>query len=160
MRSAFALAAVLIALVAPGLAQLTGTIDGTVLDETGAVISTATLLLSETATGQARTSNSSTDGYFRFVDLRPDSYTLTVHATGFTELKLEGLELTLGQQMTTRPVLKISEVHQIEFRSSFYNLCNNVNLGNPNSSQNSPTFGQILGTGTPRVIEFALRFAF
>jgi Carboxypeptidase regulatory-like domain/TonB-dependent Receptor Plug Domain len=51
----------------------------------------------------------------------------------------------------------------LQFRAEFYNLFNNVNLGNPNAVMTSPLFGQIssLATGAaPRVIQFALKLSF
>jgi hypothetical protein len=35
-----------------------------------------------------------------------------------------------------------------------------VNLGNPNTSQNSANFGRITSAGTPRVMQGALRLSF
>jgi hypothetical protein len=49
---------------------------------------------------------------------------------------------------------------RIEFRASFYNIFNHANLGAPGNTQNSPSFGEILSTSTPRNIEFSLRLSF
>ena len=55
---------------------------------------------------------------------------------------------------------KIYEGSQLSFRASFYNALNHANLGNPTSNLSSPSFGQILTSGDPRVIELGLRLAF
>ena len=53
------------------------------------------------------------------------------------------------------------EGHELMFRAEFCNLTNNTNFANSVNSMTAPTFGQILGaTGTPRVIEFALKYIF
>jgi hypothetical protein len=55
----------------------------------------------------------------------------------------------------------VTEESQIQFRAEFFNLFNNVNFGNPNSSLTSSTFGRITGqNGDPRIIQFALKFFF
>jgi hypothetical protein len=52
------------------------------------------------------------------------------------------------------------ERYGLEFRSSFYNAFNHINLTNPDGNRNSGTFGQILNATDPRVIEFGLRLAY
>jgi hypothetical protein len=52
------------------------------------------------------------------------------------------------------------ERHQVQFRSEFFNVTNRVNLNNPNSSLISPSFGRILGAGTARQIQLALKYSF
>ncbi len=55
----------------------------------------------------------------------------------------------------------ITESKRIEFRTSFYNLFNHPNLGNPNTTVLNATFGRITSmSNNPRVIEFGLKFAF
>jgi hypothetical protein len=52
------------------------------------------------------------------------------------------------------------EGHQMEFRAEFFNLFNHANLNNPNSTFTSNVFGRITSAGEPRIIQFALRYAF
>ncbi len=54
----------------------------------------------------------------------------------------------------------ITERHRLQFRGEFFNLANHANLGNPNGGLSSPQFGRITTAGNPRVIQFALRYAF
>lgn len=54
----------------------------------------------------------------------------------------------------------ITERHKLQFRSEFFNLFNHANLGNPNTNQSSGNFGKITSTGSPRVIQFALKYMF
>lgn len=51
----------------------------------------------------------------------------------------------------------------LQFRADFFNLFNNVNLANPNTTLTSPSFGKIsalCANATPRVIQFALKVLF
>jgi hypothetical protein len=52
------------------------------------------------------------------------------------------------------------ERHQIQFRSEFFNLFNRVNLGSPNASLISPSFGRILSADAARQIQLALKYMF
>jgi hypothetical protein len=45
-------------------------------------------------------------------------------------------------------------------RIEAFNAFNWINLGTPNTSQNSPNFGRITNAGTPRVMQGALRVSF
>jgi hypothetical protein len=58
-------------------------------------------------------------------------------------------------------IFSLGEQRQVQFRSEFFNVFNNVNLGLPNSTVISSSFGRITSTTTPpRVIELALKFRF
>ena len=52
----------------------------------------------------------------------------------------------------------------IQFRTEFFNVFNNVNLGGPNTDVSSGNFGRITGLsgvfGQPRIIQFGLKFVF
>jgi hypothetical protein len=52
------------------------------------------------------------------------------------------------------------EGHRMEFRAEFFNLFNHANLGNPNTTRTSNQFGRITSANEPRIIQFALRYAF
>lgn len=53
-----------------------------------------------------------------------------------------------------------SETRQLQFRGEFFNLFNEPNFGNPSSTLTSPTFGEILSAGSPRIIQLSLKFIF
>ena len=46
------------------------------------------------------------------------------------------------------------------FRGELFNLFNNVNLGNPTATLSNAKFGQITSAGSPRVVQFALKYEF
>jgi hypothetical protein len=55
---------------------------------------------------------------------------------------------------------QITERHQIEFRSEFFNLFNTPNYGHPTGTLTSSTFGEVTSAGPPRIIQFALKYLF
>jgi len=55
----------------------------------------------------------------------------------------------------------ITESTNIEFRTEFFNLFNHPQFGPPNGTLTSPNFGVVTNTiNNPRLIQFALKFAF
>jgi len=59
--------------------------------------------------------------------------------------------------------IKITERQQLRFTSDFFNIWNHANFANPalNDVENPGAFGKIFSTvGTPRLIQFSLRYAF
>jgi hypothetical protein len=61
----------------------TGSLSGTVTDQTDAVISTATITLTNTATGATRTTTTNAEGSWKISVLEVGVYKLTIEATGF-----------------------------------------------------------------------------
>ena len=57
---------------------------------------------------------------------------------------------------------KITEQTSIQFRAEFFNLFNNVNFGQPDRTvtHGPEQFGHITSAGSPRIIQFGLKFAF
>lgn len=61
-----------------------GTIEGTVVDPSGALIPQAAVTLANAITGYKQTVAASADGTYRLVNIPPNSYRLTVSAPGFS----------------------------------------------------------------------------
>ncbi len=74
----------------PAAAQNTGTISGTIIDNTGQVVPAATLTLINEATSDGRTMTSGSHGEFAFRAVEPGSYTVKVELSGFRTLQLKG----------------------------------------------------------------------
>ena len=72
---------------APAAAQNTGTISGTVIDNTAQVVPGATVTLTNEATRDARTAVTDDRGSFAFRALEPATYTVRVELTGFRTLE-------------------------------------------------------------------------
>ena len=81
---------------------VSGEIDGTVTDPTGAVVPNVPVNLSSSETGFNETTTTDSNGTFRFALVKPGHYALTVTASGFRTAKLT-LLASLGQ-VTTAPV--------------------------------------------------------
>src|SRR6187401_870498 len=109
------LVATLLAILLPAgaFAQVTGSINGTVIDSSQAAVPGATLVLSNKETGEVRQATSSEQGYFNFVDLARGNYALTIKADGFRELQMGPFELTVGEQMTVRPRLELGTLSEV-----------------------------------------------
>ncbi len=54
----------------------------------------------------------------------------------------------------------VGEKLKLELRFEFFNLFNHAEFDNPDTNVNSPTFGQILNTVDPRIIQIAARLTF
>ncbi len=61
-----------------------GTIEGTVADQSGALVPKATITITNSVTGYKQTLDSGSDGTFRLLNIPPNSYHLTVIAPGFS----------------------------------------------------------------------------
>ena len=109
----FAVAAILFVLTPRGWGQDNATINGTVVDASGALIPNAEISLTNQATSQVRTAVSNTAGAYRFANVGVGSFTLSVLAQGFqkhtkTDIVVnvaqtleENFSLTVGSQSQT-----------------------------------------------------------
>ena len=89
-----------------GQAGATGTILGTVNDNTGAVVPNAQVTIVNTATNVSRQVQTSSAGDFSIPDLQPGPYTVTVVAPGFTTAVVSNITLQVAQQARVNAALK------------------------------------------------------
>src|SRR5215510_2840497 len=75
----------------------TATLKGTVVDPQNAVISGATVSVTNSATGITKTTKSSGDGSYQVAALPPGTYQITFEAQGFSKTMVKNIELTVGQ---------------------------------------------------------------
>ena len=101
------------AVVAAQAQITTGAIDGTVLDQTGAVVPGTLVEAKNVDTNFSRSMVSAGDGRFLFLQMPSGAYTVTFTLSGFATLVQDGLVLTVGQTMTLRPTLQISAAQEI-----------------------------------------------
>ena len=73
-----------LAAAVPARAQDTGTISGSVVDQSGQVLPGASVSLIDEATSIARTIVSNERGDFAFRAVQPGTYTVTVELSGFS----------------------------------------------------------------------------
>lgn len=87
-----------------------GTIQGTVTDEQGAVVAGATVEARNTATNFTRTFTTDSDGLFTLVSMEPGQYVVSVTKEGFAKLNQENVVLTVGRVISLNLALKVSGV--------------------------------------------------
>ncbi len=63
--------------------QTTGTLTGTVLDQSGAIVPSATIAMRNQASGDERRTVANNDGFFSISAVQPGDYTVTVESKGF-----------------------------------------------------------------------------
>ena len=80
--------------------QTTGTIVGTVQDQTGAVVSAATVTATNVATGFSRAVQTDGLGEYRIDFLPVGTYSVEVVAKSFKRFTQENLDLTVDQTLT------------------------------------------------------------
>ena len=85
---------------APAAAQsTTGSISGTVSDQSKAVLPGVAINVVNTDTGATRSLVTDADGRFRVLNLPPGPYRLTAELSGFTKVVREGLTVTIGNDI-------------------------------------------------------------
>jgi hypothetical protein len=99
---------VLVAL--PLFAQTSGSITGTILDNTGAAVSGAGVSVSEAATGFRRNTTSNADGEYLVAGLGAATYDVTVTATGFKTFEAKRVILHVGEKLRVDTKLVIGKV--------------------------------------------------
>lgn len=104
--------------------QLTGTLTGTTMDSTGAVVANATITLTNERSGDVRTSVSNGTGYFSITAIQPGSYTAVVAAPGFKEWKQAGIVFSQGDNRNLPNIaLQVGEASQtVEVTASNANV--------------------------------------
>lgn len=94
-------------------------IDGTVFDASQAVISGATVTLTNLDTGVTQTTKSNSAGIFLFTSLSPGRYKVLVTAPTFASWEQQNITLAVGQNLTLLPQLKAgSESVKVEVTSA------------------------------------------
>jgi hypothetical protein len=93
-----------------GQAGATGTILGTVTDNSGAVVANATVGVANMATGVTKRSTTSSSGDFNFPYLQPGNYKIEVEAPGFQKSVVKDIVLVVAQEARANVTLKAGAV--------------------------------------------------
>jgi outer membrane receptor protein involved in Fe transport len=88
----------------------TGSIDGQVVDQSGAVLPGATVTITQPATGATRSIAADEQGLFRAPLLPPGTYDIVAELSGFTARRHSGMTLTIGQTLTLRIEMSLASV--------------------------------------------------
>ncbi|HZS06442.1 MAG TPA: TonB-dependent receptor [Blastocatellia bacterium] len=101
--------------------QQAGAIEGTVTDQSGAVVAGAKVAITEKATGRVINLTTNGEGYFIARSLPPGTYSVKVEQSGFSSGLVEDVVVQTGQTSTASIGLKVgsaTEVVQIEGTSA------------------------------------------
>ena len=114
-RYAFQLAAVSLALLVNSAlyAQSTGTIQGTVADQTGAGVPNAAIAAKNTKTGEERSTVSEGSGFYVLPSLSVGTYRLEVRAPGLQTTAANNLEVSVGSVVRTDVTMKVQSSSEI-----------------------------------------------
>src|SRR5215216_1329132 len=98
-----------------------GTVSGTVTDPAGAVIAGATVVIQNSVTGYKRTATTDATGTFRFANVPPNNYQLSVSANGFNPV---------SQSLAVRTTVPIS----VDIALAIGEVSNTVNVESSTAS--------------------------
>lgn len=87
--------------------ETTGGLQGTVKDPSGAVVAHAQVVVTGTTLVGTKQLDTDNNGYYRFANLPPGTYSMTVAAKGFNTVKRAGLNIEVGHLPTLDITLEI-----------------------------------------------------
>ncbi len=96
----------------PLLAQVSASLSGRVTDQTGAVVSGATVTATSLDTGVSRTTITDQAGRYELVALPIGQYDVRAIKAGFAERVRTGISLVVGQDATVDLSLPVGNVHE------------------------------------------------
>jgi len=115
-RSAAQVSLLLIATLAwlvPASAQQTlGSINGTVLDQSGAAVPGATVTVTDSATNLSRSTTTQSTGFYQIFNLPIGTYTVSVKQQGFDSTRITGVEVQEASAKTVNATLKVGQVSE------------------------------------------------
>jgi hypothetical protein len=112
-RALLLLLAVALLGVTPLFAQMdTGSILGTVTDQSGGVITGAKVTLTNEGTGVSVTTNTASDGVYKFSPVKVGSYKIEVANQGFQTTTTSGVAVDIGANVVQNFTLKAGSISQ------------------------------------------------
>ncbi|MDQ3917886.1 MAG: TonB-dependent receptor, partial [Acidobacteriota bacterium] len=111
------------------------TLSGIVVDQNGAVVAGATIMLVNPATGFTRESTTDNAGEYTFTSLVPGTYTVTVRRDGFAPVDVRDVVLNVNDQRSLRIQLKVGQLGGETV---------NVNAGDASLVNESPSVGTVV----------------
>jgi len=98
--------------------QITGSIRGTVIDPSGAVVQSAAVTAQQAETGLTRSASTDRDGAYVLVELPIGHYQIRAEAKGYQKYLQEGISLDVNQTATVNVHLKLgAETQQVEVKA-------------------------------------------
>src|SRR6185436_15976147 len=88
-------------------------LQGVVRDQSGAVVSGATVTARNPATNTSKATTSNEEGAYLIVNLTPGDYEVTVEAANFKKSVLPAVTLTVGQRADLDIALEVGQVSEV-----------------------------------------------
>ena len=104
--------AFLFALDNAGAQIVGGTVSGTVTDTTGAALANVSIVVHNEETGNERNLTTGSDGRYSAPSIPVGTYSITAQLPGFSQQKLTGIPLTVGQSKQIDLILTVNAVDQ------------------------------------------------
>jgi hypothetical protein len=101
---AFALACLALVVSSAFAQNTSGSLTGTVVDQSGAVVVGADITLTNEASRDVRRTKSNSDGYFTFAAVPPSTYSVTIETAGFAKYEQKGIGLRIGDSRSLRTI--------------------------------------------------------
>jgi len=93
--------------------ETTGGIQGTIKDASGAVVTGAHVVVAGTGLGGDKALDTDSSGYYRFANLPPGTYTITVTSKAFKTAKREGINIAVGHLPTVDISLEVGTASEV-----------------------------------------------
>jgi len=97
-------------LATPARAQVTGRVKGTITDQSGAAVPSASVTIRNMETGVSHNATSESDGTYLFVALPVGPYEVTASKSGFQDSTRRGIQLNVNQEVDVDVRLQVSSV--------------------------------------------------
>src|SRR5580698_2494389 len=95
-----------------GQSVSSGTVAGTVTDNTGAIVVGAKVTLIDKSTGDTRTTLSNAEGHYIFAGIVPSSYDIKFTKSGFSETIIANRVVQVGTSLTENVQMKLGAISQ------------------------------------------------
>jgi hypothetical protein len=116
-------ALLLCVLVAGAQTSSTGALTGTITDPSGAVISGATVTITNVGTGQSRDATTDSSGVYKFSLLQPGNYSLKFSATGFKPAEVSSVTVNITETPVLNEKLEIGgQTSEVTVEATVENL--------------------------------------
>lgn len=123
-----AVAAAVLLFSLPGFSQLnTGRLSGAVTDQTGGAIAGATVVVTETATGVARTLMTDASGAYAAPNLTPGNYSIHAEFMGFQAYERQNIQIGTGSDVRVDVTLQPGATNQTVTVTESLPLINTTN---------------------------------